>query len=364
MKVFIAVAVISILSTGVNAAPVATCGLQKGCISWTIERVNPEVCDPNAACELRVCMNVNTALPSCAKAGDTISHVCDKGDANDPVSASWNKKENVATDSFCQVGYPGQSLSFIVKDGSDKTLDTVKTTSTIKVCDIDVPVTCQQVNAAAIRPCGGGKNKLMERVWTITIPDPFSLKCNIKCFFDMVPQTFPAQITEMCEPILKSLETPMITVSVRVFLTAPPTPNVFQYIVAKGKFGCNYASYALYFDGGDSQLKFYIADSTGVVVKSPGYSSSSLVLNQWYHIVGTFDGSSVNLFVDGELVVPPTPQTSNKIDYNTATGPLTIGYYDCNGTPLQLSGATLAKLCFFDKALNVNEVVALDNMCH
>jgi hypothetical protein len=171
-----------------------------------------------------------------------------------------------------------------------------------------------------------------------------------QCFLDMGPQIFPAPtpISVTSEPILKSLETPRITVSAKVFL--PATPNVpAQYIAAKGNFYCDHASYALYF-ADDSKLKFYIGDSAGFVT-SPGYSSSELALNQWHHIVGTFDGSNVNLYVNGNLL--GSTSTDKKIGYDTYTSLLTIGYYDCNGAPFRpLMDAKLAELCFFDEAIS------------
>jgi hypothetical protein len=174
MKVFIGLVVISILSTGVNAGPVAICDLQKDCISWTMERLNAGVCDPTNACEIKVCMNVNTASPCAKGAADTISHVCDKGGTNDCPVTTWDKKENVGTGSFCQVGIPGESVSFIIKDGSNKTSDIdahPPFPMDVDECDTDANVTCQQVKAANIGSCGGGQNNVMERVWTITIPD-------------------------------------------------------------------------------------------------------------------------------------------------------------------------------------------------
>jgi hypothetical protein len=183
MQVFIAVAVISILSTGVgvNAGPVQSCTLQKNCLSWTMTKLKTAVCGL-APCELKVCMNISTASP-CAKAGGTIGHVCGKGSANDCVIvATWNKKkENVGNDSFCQVGKPGDYLTFIVKDGSDTTSDidrTPPTSTGIKVCGTDVTVICQQVKAAGVTACAGGQNNLMERVWNFTIPGNACDTCN------------------------------------------------------------------------------------------------------------------------------------------------------------------------------------------
>lgn len=180
MKVLIAVAVISILSKCVNAGPVQSCALQKNCLSWTMTKLNTPACGL-APCELEVCMNISTASP-CAKAGGTIGHVCGKGRANDCVIATWNtKKENVGEDSLCQVGKPGDHLTFIVKDGSDKTSDigrTPPTSTGIKVCGTDVTVTCQQVKAAKVTGCAGGQNNLMERAWNFTIPGNACDPCN------------------------------------------------------------------------------------------------------------------------------------------------------------------------------------------
>jgi hypothetical protein len=140
-----------------------------------------------------------------------------------------------------------------------------------------------------------------------------------------------------------------------VKLTAIPVP--FAYIVAKGNFLCDRASYALYFT--NDGLQFYIGNNA-TIVKSPPWTS--FVVNRLYNIVGTFDGSSVKLYVNGALI-GGTP-TTQSIGYDTTTDLLTVGYFDCTGTPiLPLSNAALANLCFFDEALSAEMVQDLYETC-
>jgi hypothetical protein len=84
MKLFIAVAVLSILSKGVKAAPAETCAQQDDCLSWTLDRIQPNsppLC--GMACEFKVCMKFTAGGTCGIAAGGSISHLCDGAGIND-----------------------------------------------------------------------------------------------------------------------------------------------------------------------------------------------------------------------------------------------------------------------------------------
>lgn len=76
------------------------------------------------------------------------------------------------------------------------------------------------------------------------------------------------------------------------------------YIVSKGAEEWHYASYALY--TGDNEpggLSFYVSlpslTSPRAWVESPFVDHDAIWDGKWHHVVGTFDGRIVRLYVDG-----------------------------------------------------------------
>jgi hypothetical protein len=121
-------------------------------------------------------------------------------------------------------------------------------------------------------------------------------------------------------PNSASLETPTISVEAWVNST---TPVNNAYVVAKGASGDTAASYALYVQGGG--LAFYIFDGVNYV-ESP-YSDPGIWDGNWHHVVGTFDGATVRLYVDGLEVGAGTPAAA-QIGYGLlTTNDLFIGSY-------------------------------------
>ena len=94
-------------------------------------------------------------------------------------------------------------------------------------------------------------------------------------------------------------------------------------------------------------LTFYRGTGTGW---DAGISGSTLtIVNRWYHIVMTFDGTNVVLYVDGVL-----DKTAAKSAFGTNTNNILIGAQ--GGTAFS---GTLDKVIIFDKALTNLEVTDL-----
>lgn len=193
-------------------------------------------------------------------------------------------------------------------------------------------------------------------------PRPATSRCKIcasgtvprtdysKCYFDVNSQSSFKAPNLINSTTTETVST--VTVSVRMMVTK--NPSQFTYVVAKGYIGkCSHASYALYFSDG---LKFYVGDSS----KFYATPAAKINTNQWYHVVGTFDGTNAKLYVDGKLI----GSTAAKMMDDKKL--LTIGYYgdpECKPALPTLSDATLSELCLFSKALSDKDVTQLYNQC-
>jgi hypothetical protein len=112
-------------------------------------------------------------------------------------------------------------------------------------------------------------------------------------------------------------------------LTTPnPTPGVInatQYIVFKKNTRVfNFEAYALRKqrdNSGIERFAFSIGDVTGVGTLAIATSTTAVMVGQFYHVVGTYDGSLVRLYVNG--VLEGQAATSVVVDYDTR--PLFLG---------------------------------------
>jgi hypothetical protein len=147
-----------------------------------------------------------------------------------------------------------------------------------------------------------------------------------------------------------SLEGSNVTVS--AWVKAYGSPGDYRYIVAKGGNGCCTGSYGLY-TGANGGLKFYVATSLTTFVASPD-AGTTIWDGEWHNVVGTFDGSSVRVYVDGQPVGSGSPDNS-PIQYNLPTGSdLVIGDYPwCPG--LDFNG-DIDEVKVFNRALSPAEI--------
>ena len=70
----------------------------------------------------------------------------------------------------------------------------------------------------------------------------------------------------------------------------------------------------------DGSIKGWISDHTGFDIIYT--NTKSWTVGQWYHIAFTWDGSNLNIYVNGESDATPVPQTRNAY---IATDPVTLG---------------------------------------
>ncbi|HUT96047.1 MAG TPA: TasA family protein [Candidatus Paceibacterota bacterium] len=125
------------------------------------------------------------------------------------------------------------------------------------------------------------------------------------------------------------------------------TPGAYKYIIDKHYSG-SFASYAFY-TGSSGGLRFYIGHSGGFVL-SPAVGAG-IWDNNWHHVVGTYDGSKVRLYVDGAEIGSGTATTVN-ITYNSNN--FYLGSY---GNGFYWKGL-IDEIKIYDKALDFSEVVS------
>jgi hypothetical protein len=127
-----------------------------------------------------------------------------------------------------------------------------------------------------------------------------------------------------------------------------------KYILAKGANGGLAASYALY--TGENGLQFFVYDG-GTFVASPD-AGPGIWDGNWHHVVGTYDGAKVRLYVDGAEVGTGTP-TNLQIRYNLPTSnDLFIGTYG-DPTSFYNFNGLIDEPSVYNRALSAAEVKAL-----
>ena len=145
-----------------------------------------------------------------------------------------------------------------------------------------------------------------------------------------------------------SLEPDRITVE--AWVKSSGTPGTYKYIVSKylpTKPG-SYSSYGLY-TASSGGLRFYIGlSSIGVLSPDAG---QGIWDGNWHHVAGTYDGSAVKLYIDGNPVAGAGSTTSD-INYE-GTGNLFIGSYT---TASYCFSGTIDEVRIWDGALTENEI--------
>jgi hypothetical protein len=151
-----------------------------------------------------------------------------------------------------------------------------------------------------------------------------------------------------------ALQPPQLTVM--AWVQGEPGPGADRYIVAQGGSpACAASSYALY-TGGNGGLQFYISDGTDPAVLSPD-AGPGIWDGRWHAVAGTYDGSTVRLYVDGNEVGSGTP-TNAAIDYQLPTTQFSVGDYpdpNCHAGNFFYSGG-LDELRVYNRALTAAEI--------
>lgn len=145
---------------------------------------------------------------------------------------------------------------------------------------------------------------------------------------------------------------PSNAVTVGAWVRASLPQGAFNYIVAKGASGCLAASYGLY-TGPNGGLVFYVAQNRGLSYTRSPDRGAGVWNGTWHFVVGTYDGGSVRLYVDGSQVGKGTSH-SGPIDYNFPDNELFIGHY--NACPAEDFHGQVDQAQIWNRALNASEV--------
>ncbi|MFL5782620.1 MAG: LamG domain-containing protein [Thermoleophilaceae bacterium] len=107
-------------------------------------------------------------------------------------------------------------------------------------------------------------------------------------------------------------------------------PGQHRYIISKGAVGdCFASSYALT-TGASGGLEFYVLNGA-TPTTSPHATAAQVWNGKWHLVAGTFDGSSVRLYVDGKQIGAGTPGTGG-IEYGLDDDRLFLGTFTGNST--------------------------------
>lgn len=147
-----------------------------------------------------------------------------------------------------------------------------------------------------------------------------------------------------------ALDSASVTVSAWVRSTG--SPGSYRYVVAKGGNGCCTGSYGLY-TGAAGGIEFYVATTLTTYVVSPD-GGTGIWDGRWHNVIGTFNGATVRLYVDGQQVGAGSPDSA-PIQYGLPSGnDFAIGNYPwCQG--LGFVG-DIDEVKVFDRALTPGEI--------
>lgn len=122
-------------------------------------------------------------------------------------------------------------------------------------------------------------------------------------------------------PDTASLRPQRVTVS--AWVRAGDSPGSYRYVMAKGGDRCKAGSFGLY-TSDNGGLAFYVYDGEDFH-RSPS-ASPDMWDGHWHNVVGTFDGKSVRVYVDGREVGDGTP-FAGRIDYDLPSRAAYIGAF-------------------------------------
>jgi hypothetical protein len=157
-------------------------------------------------------------------------------------------------------------------------------------------------------------------------------------------------------PDAPSLDPPTVTVDAWV-KSSQIGENPYSSIVCKGADGVAFGSYWLT-SGPNGGLIFRISD--GVHVADSPDAGAGVWDRKWHNVTGTYDGSTIRLYVDGKEVGDGTPATLS-IDYNLpSSNDLAIGEVPAGEFHNSFFGA-IDGLSVYDRALSPGEIQAIYN---
>jgi hypothetical protein len=154
------------------------------------------------------------------------------------------------------------------------------------------------------------------------------------------------------------LQPEKITVSAWVKPAATLSSPTYAGFVRKDANDIDTAGYGYILAYTDNKLVFKVGTGSGTYAGAEYVTE--LTGGQWYHLVGTYDGTDINLYLNGVKV--GTGAGGNAIDYGAYTNALTLGSYRSSvlgGT--QFYNGLLDEVQLFGYGLTENQVRGLYN---
>jgi len=115
-------------------------------------------------------------------------------------------------------------------------------------------------------------------------------------------------------PSTPSLSIDLDAVSISVWLKLEELPSQMP-----NGFGPIYDSdedyYILYLDKNNQELRFKVKDDNGLTSR-PGISQSDLILNEWIHVAGVYNGKEAMIYLNGELMDSHTTTGISELGLN------------------------------------------------
>jgi hypothetical protein len=137
---------------------------------------------------------------------------------------------------------------------------------------------------------------------------------------------------EVAVPGHPALEPAAITIA--VWVRRAGSPGSYRYVFSKGAATCLRGSYGLY-TGPDGGAAFYVAGD-GWFTLSPQAPQRAVWDGRWHRLTGSYDGTRVRLYLDGDQVGAGTPGPT-RIEYDMPSRVPYIGSYPGN-CRLQFAG--------------------------
>jgi Concanavalin A-like lectin/glucanases superfamily len=113
-------------------------------------------------------------------------------------------------------------------------------------------------------------------------------------------------------------------IAVDAWVRRAGSPGRWRYVLSKGSLDCNRSAYGLY-SGWSGGMAFYVSSASEYTI-SPEVSAATVWDGAWHHVIGSYDGNSVRLWIDGAQVGAGTP-SSMAIAYVTGSRGIYIGSY-------------------------------------
>jgi hypothetical protein len=111
-------------------------------------------------------------------------------------------------------------------------------------------------------------------------------------------------------------------VAVDAWVRRTGSPGAFRYVLSRGSLGCERSAYGLY-SGWSGGMAFYVSSSSSYYI-SPEVSAATVWDGNWHHVIGSYDGERVRLWIDGFSV---GSGTAAKIAIAYGNGGVYIGIY-------------------------------------